>query len=363
MKQALKEIKYYKRKYLLVEVLLILLLFMVLFLSGLVNGLGRAVSSGIDHMDADYFLLKEDAESLITISDINTDMYMKAVNLTNCEISALNIQRMYLNKQGNANKLDVTYFVMEQDSFLMPEPYKGNSLQDSDEEYTILLNNTYEIEGIKVGDYVEDSSTGIPMKVVGFVKDEYYGHTAVGIISYKTYTDIRTQLNPNYSLSYHTLAIRGGDTQNLVFDGYELIDKNEVIDNLPGYAAEQMTINMVLWMLVVVSGAILGVFFYVMTIQKVKQFGVMKAMGISMCELTMNLICQISILAIVGVLIGNLLVFLMSLALPVKMPFYLLPFDALQVSVVFILIAIVGSLLSAAKVAKVDPLIAIGGNE
>lgn len=34
-------------------------MFMVLFLSGLAEGLGRAVISGIDNMDADYFLFSE----------------------------------------------------------------------------------------------------------------------------------------------------------------------------------------------------------------------------------------------------------------------------------------------------------------
>jgi len=55
MKLALKELWYNKRKYLLIELVIILLMFMVLFLSGMTNGLGRAVSAGIEQMDANYF--------------------------------------------------------------------------------------------------------------------------------------------------------------------------------------------------------------------------------------------------------------------------------------------------------------------
>ena len=67
---AIKELLYGKKKYILIELLLILLMFMVLFLSGLASGLGRAVIAGIESMNADYFLLNDSAEKLITVSEL-----------------------------------------------------------------------------------------------------------------------------------------------------------------------------------------------------------------------------------------------------------------------------------------------------
>ena len=55
VKLARKELIHNWKKYLLVEIVIVLMMFMVLFLSGLVNGLGRAVSSGIDNIDARAF--------------------------------------------------------------------------------------------------------------------------------------------------------------------------------------------------------------------------------------------------------------------------------------------------------------------
>lgn len=62
MRLGIRELRHNWKKYLLVEIIVVLMMFMVLFLSGLVKGLGRAVSSGIDNMKADTFILKEDAE-------------------------------------------------------------------------------------------------------------------------------------------------------------------------------------------------------------------------------------------------------------------------------------------------------------
>ena len=70
MKLAWKELVYSKKKYLLIEVIIILLMFMVLFLSGLANGLGRAVCAAIDNIPADYFLVSDTAENLITVSSL-----------------------------------------------------------------------------------------------------------------------------------------------------------------------------------------------------------------------------------------------------------------------------------------------------
>ena len=91
MKLAWKELIYSKKKYILIELLIVLLMFMVLFLSGLAEGLGRAVISGIDNMDADYFLLSDSAESLITISGLDTDVYDRLAAQTNAELAVLDI--------------------------------------------------------------------------------------------------------------------------------------------------------------------------------------------------------------------------------------------------------------------------------
>ena len=50
---------------------------------------------------------------------------------------------------------------------------------------------------------------------------------------------------------------------------------------MPGYTAENGTIMMMLVFLIVISAFVIAVFFYVLTIQKTQQFGVMKAIGAS----------------------------------------------------------------------------------
>ena len=210
---------------------------------------------------------------------------------------------------------------------------------------------------------MEDSVTGLTLRVVGFTQDEIYGHSPVGFIGTDTFTALNQKVNSSYTEKYNAIAVQGTDIENIDIKGLEVIDKETVINNLPGYSAEQLTIKMILWVLVVISAAVLGVFFYVITIQKQKQFGVLKAIGMKMSELTRYIMSQVLILSVIGVVIGNLLAIGMASMLPGSMPFDLVISTVMIISIVFIVISLLTSLVSIRKVAKVDPIVIIGGNE
>ena len=361
MKLAWKEIKYNKKKYALIEGVLVLMVFMVLFLSGLASGLARAVSAVIENQPAVYYAVSENAEQLLNISQLDEAAIQQICSQTKDEVAPFNIQRMNLNKPGETTKIDVTYVATEEGSFIGPKIIEGSSLDYKKQE--IVLNDTFREEGIKVGDLLEDSSTGIRFRVAGFTKDSYYGHVAAGYISTETYQQIMKSINPNAQIFYHGAAIAGEDIEKIQVPDVEIVKKADLISHIPGYSAEQTTINMIVWVLVVISAAILGVFFYIITIQKEKQFGVLKAMGMPMSRITGMIISQVLILTCISVVIGNLTTWGMAVMLPSAMPFYLNEGQAVLVSVVFVVVSVMCSLFSTIKVAKVDPMISIGGRE
>ena len=363
MKLAWKELKHSKTKYLLIESIIILMIFMVIFLSGLANGLARAVSASIENADAKYFVVSDDAENMIGISSLQKDTLNQVASMTSDKVTNLNIQRTNLVTSQSDTKIDVTYFAIDTNGFLLPNITEGSAISKSDTQYTIVLDTSFQDENIAVGDLVKDSTTGIQLKVVGFTKDEMYGHSPVGFISTETYIAINQKINPDFKEKYNAIAIQGADIANIKIDGTAVVDKATIVSNIPGYLAEQLTINMIVWVLVVVSAAILGVFFYVLTIQKLKQFGILKAIGMEMREITMMLTSQVLMLALFGTIIGNVLAFGMASMLPSSMPFHLEIPTVIVISIAFIIVTLVTSLLSIRKVAKVDPIVIIGGNE
>ncbi|WP_404968697.1 ABC transporter ATP-binding protein [Streptococcus dysgalactiae] len=61
---AWKEIAHHPKKFILIELLIIVMMFMVVFLTGLTNGLGRAVSSQIENYGKVTYLLSSDSGQL-----------------------------------------------------------------------------------------------------------------------------------------------------------------------------------------------------------------------------------------------------------------------------------------------------------
>lgn len=359
---GLKELRYNKSKYALIVGILILLVFMVLFLSGLANGLAMATSGVIEDSKAEYYVLSEDADDIISRSTLSEKMLQEVQAMTTDTVTAINLQRMSIELEGDETKRDITYMAVDPDSFMMPKVTSGNKLASTDTRYTIVLDDSF-MDEVEIGDAVFDATTRSEMTVVGFAKDILYGHTSMGIISIDTYTEIRKLITPKYEKNYHAFAINGNDIGNIQLDKAEVLSKDSVISSIPGYAQEQTTINMILWVLVIVSAAILGVFFYVITIQKLQQFGVLKALGAEMRMLSGMIIFQVLLLAGGSMIIGNILTFVMAGMLPSSMPFSLKGSSAIMISLAFVVISVFCSLISLLKVAKVDPLITIGGNE
>lgn len=364
MRHAVKELMHSKKRYLLIEIIVVLLMFMVLFLSGLANGLGRAVTSAVENIPAKNFVISDTSENLLTVSRLDTESVAKIKDVYGSDAEDFSIQRMYLEK-GDSDKLDVIYIAARPGSFVEPKTFKGRGLDKDASSNEIVLDDDFIGEGIRLGDRVKDSNTDIEFKVVGFVKDQMYGHVSAGYITADSLDYISKAVNPVYKKSVNAVAINGTKDKfkdlNLV--NTEFVSKDTVVNDIPGYSAEQSTIQMIKWVLVVVSAIIIGIFFYILTIQKEHQLGVMKALGMGSRKLSTIISGQVGIIALAGASIANVLAFVTAHFIPQAMPFYLPYSDAFIVSLVFVLVSLVSSLISIIKIAGIDPVQAIGGAE
>ena len=112
--------------------------------------------------------------------------------------------------------------------------------------------------------------------------------------------------------------------------------------------------------LIVISAIIIGIFMYVLTIQKTPIFGIMKAQGISNGIIGISVLSQTFLLSLVGSILGLVGTWGTSLVLPSAVPFL---GNELYYSIIFvslIIFSLVGTLFSVLAIRKIDPLKAIG---
>lgn len=355
MKHALKEIKYNWKKYLMVETLVVLLIFMVIFLTGLANGLGKALSAGVENLNSARIVLNVDAEKMIGMSRIPKDLYQKVLS-KDANATPLIIQHGLITKETSTEKLDVTFFAVDPQQRLNPNVIKGSKLDNT--ANTVIIDESMSGEGVEIGDTLYESESGMSFVVRGFAQGETYSHTPIAFISLDSYETMLRGINENAIVYYNALAV---DVTDLNISDLEILEKHVVVENMPGYLAEQLTIKMIIWVLVIVSAAILAVFFYILTIQKLKQFGVMKAIGFSMGYIAAMQFIQIAFISILGAILAYVIAVGLGSMMPTAMPFYIEQSEILFVSGAYVVIAIVSSMISIVNVAKIDANSIIGG--
>jgi putative ABC transport system permease protein len=106
---------------------------------------------------------------------------------------------------------------------------------------------------------------------------------------------------------------------------------------------------------------VLGIFIYVLTIQKTSMFGVMKAQGISNFYISLSVILQTLLLVTIGIIVGLILTLITGIFLADIVPFATNIIFYVIITLAFFLFALFGALFSVKAVLKIDPLKAIGG--
>ncbi|MBC1522218.1 FtsX-like permease family protein [Listeria aquatica] len=352
---ALKELKHAKLKFSLVVLIMVLIAWLVLFVTGLANGLASDNGSAIESSKATGFLVEKDSDNRLTRSSLSEEKVQRAEEKFGKNATALGVQMTTVTKPSAAKKTDVTFFGIDPSRFLVPEKVSGSSLAEN-QGNVVIADEKLKESGYKLGDKVKDQMSGAVFEITGFAKNATYSHTPVLYTNFDSFK----KLQQSGANSYNAVALQGGSGEGFTQNGLVYASEKEVLENIPGYSEEQGSLLMMIVFLFVIAAFVLAAFFYVITIQKMNQLGVLKAVGAKTSYLARSIVFQVVFLAFVSLVISNALTFLMALALPDSMPFNLSPLTALFCSGLFILMAVLGSILSLSRVVRVDALEAIG---
>jgi putative ABC transport system permease protein len=120
---------------------------------------------------------------------------------------------------------------------------------------------------------------------------------------------------------------------------------------------------MIVWFLVIISGMLFAIFFYMMNVQKMGLYGILKAIGVKTSTLFKMMWTQMIFITVIALALSVTLSQVFTIIAPKGMPFSLTPETTLQLSVVFLIIGFIGATLSGVQIKKVEPLQAIQQGE
>ncbi|MCI5775282.1 MAG: ABC transporter permease [Aerococcus sp.] len=357
---AWNEIKHSKLRYFLVVGLMFLISYLVFFLVGLADGLAQENRTAVDKWDADNIILADGVNDNIRLSVLQ----LKDFDDVEADDKAAlgQTQAVFAPKDGtedaeNDENIDGNLFGIDKDSFIAPNIVEGKMF-DGDNQAVVDESMRAE-HGFEIGDHLKMSNTAVELEIVGFTDNAKFSVAPVAYISIPTYQQIRFEHKDDSENGPISAVVVRGSVKG-TGDDVDTVPISDFIQSLPGYSAQNMTFGFMIGFLVVIVAIVISIFIYVLTIQKMDIFGVMKAQGISTWYISKSVVAQTFILVVVGVVLGLVLTLGTALILPAAVPFYLNLWFALAVSVIMIIFAIIGALFSVRAVVKVDPLDAIG---
>ena len=143
-------------------------------------------------------------------------------------------------------------------------------------------------------------------------------------------------------------------------DNMEAATLKEAIQALPGYSAQQSTLNTQGGFTLFIGVLVIGGFFQIQILQKVAQIGVLKAIGTANPIVAAASVIQIVVVTLIGVAIGGLLTFLFSLTFPPTVPIVFNGTTSALALVALLLIGPLGGLVSIRYAVRIEPLKALG---
>ncbi|CAM4087332.1 ABC transporter permease [Lederbergia lenta] len=343
MNIAWKEIKKNKARFMILGSIIFLVSFLTFIISGLSNGLSQDNAAFIKDLPKGHFYMNADANETYNISKIDEQLADNILT-DDHDAAALSIQMGFMN--DSEDKQHSVAFVTSTESKLFESVQKGE----------VVLDRSLEEDGIKIGDILTNNQFSGEFKVKGFVDQKKYSHAPVAYINMENYKEI-------YRVNEMQLIFIPGQEDAKDFSGLQAFSNKEFLNTIPSYSAEQMSLNMIIWFLVVISGMLFAIFFYMMNVQKIGLYGILKAIGVKTISLFYMMWNQMLFITVIALGLSVALSQGFAKIAPSGMPFSLTVETSIQLSCIFLVIGFIGATLSGIQIKKVEPLQAIQQGE
>jgi len=136
-------------------------------------------------------------------------------------------------------------------------------------------------------------------------------------------------------------------------------DLATTIQNIPGYSAQQGTVQTQAVFTLLIGVLVIGGFFQIQILQKVPQIGVLKAIGSSNGLVGAAAVIQIMIVTALGVGLGGLFTYIFSLFFPPTIPLVFNGNASAVAIAALLLIGPIGGMVSVIYAVRIEPLKAL----
>lgn len=356
---ALREIRHSPARFVLITFVVFLVSYLVYFLTGLAYGLASSYTEAIEDWDAKSIVLTKDANVNASGSRITEEAADAVVDAAD-EAALLSITPTAVSvvEDGEDTRENAFIFAVDPTGPLAPVLKEG---EEANAEHEIVVDNEIARYGYGVGDTLTLPDSDVEWKITGVAERARYQALPTIFMDRDAYAEEFTVPQMNVKANAIVLPKSDGSDIKTVLDDNDLeaVSIDKFIDELPGYTAQVLTFTLMIGSLIAILVLVLGIFLYVMTIQKKQIFGVMKAQGIPTSYILISGAMQTFVLTVVGVALGLIATLITGFALEGTVPFRVQPWFFVGVTAAFIIFTLIGGLIPVRTISRIDPIEAI----
>ena len=376
---AVKEILRNRARFLLVSLVIALITLLVLFIAALGEGLGNGNREYLSKLDAQLIAYQAKSDFVIQSSRLGRDRLASIRRVEGIQDAGmLGTASAALILEGSPDPLKVALLGVEPGHSGEPPILQGRQLGTDLSEEVIIDRNTALRGKLALGDTLTVRVTQgtrdefFELKVVGITDGQQYSLQPSIFVPFFTWDRIRpkseAEVDSTTSVA-NVILIKLDDPAKVgevsrrltaQVKNIEVATLDTAINALPGYSAQQSTLNTQGGFTLFIGVLVIGGFFQIQILQKVSQIGVLKAIGTANPIVAWASIIQIVIVTAVGVAIGGLLSFLFSLTFPPTVPIVFNGTTSAIAIIALMLIGPLGGLISIRYAVKIEPLKALG---
>ncbi len=380
---ATHEIWRNRGRFMLFGLVVALITILVLFIAAISEGLANSNREYLSKLDAQFVALGERSDKLLAASRLGRSRVpairrVPGVAAAGAIAFANAVIAQPLPASAQAAPLRIALVGVEPGQPGEPRARQGRQLGTNQAAEAILDRGVVTRLNITVGDTLVIQTTQ-------GTEDEFYSLKVVGISDGQQYLFQPTVFVPLFTwdrlrpkgqgeaggseLTVSAVAIRladGADADRVraqlikQVGDIEVLTVREAYENLPGYSAQQNTLNTQQFFTLLIGVLVIGGFFQIQVLQKVPQIGVLKAIGASNPTVGTAAVLQIILVTAFGVTLGGLSTWLLTLALPATVPFVFTGQAVATALAALLLIGPVGGSVSIRYSVNIEPLKALG---
>ncbi len=376
---ALKETWRNRGRFLLFSLVVALITVLVLFIAALGTGLLGGIREYLEGLNADLIVYQETARLVIESSRIGCEKRREVRRVEGVrEAGPIGFSAVSIVADDGTELLDISLIGVEPGKPGEPPVAAGGGLVRKSAYEAVIDWNVARVMKLQVGDWFTIGAIQgkeeefYILRVVGISESLKYGLQPSVFVPIVTWDEIRPKAAASpgeEDPACNVVAVQLEDPTQLEavrqrlqrqVSDVEAVERTAAYEGQPGYTSIRTSLSTQNTFALLIGTLVIGGFFQIQTLQKVPQIGMLKAIGTPNSVVAVAAIIQIVAVTLLGVAIGSVVSFGLSLSLPPNIPIIFELRSGAMAVVSILLMGLLGGLVSIRYSLRVEPLIALG---